>query len=99
SSLPAELLETAAQIFRAEAQDGYRDRVVIGGLAGFASKLGVERLSGLLADYGSLPPTEREARLRHAQSLLQNGSEGPAPAPPSSPPPRRATASTADVAL
>ena len=29
--MPAELLETAARIFRAEAQDGYRDRVVIGG--------------------------------------------------------------------
>src|SRR5260370_736166 len=70
SSLPAELLETGARIFRAEAQDGYRDRIVIGGLAGFASNLGIERVSQLLDDYARLLPSEREARLSLAQTLL-----------------------------
>jgi ATP-dependent DNA helicase RecG len=68
--LPAELLETAARIFRAEAQDGYRDRVVIGGLAGFASRLEVERVTDLLRDYASLAPAARAERLQEAQTLL-----------------------------
>ena len=56
--MPAELLETAARIFRAEALDGYRDRKVIGGLAGFVERLGeslsdvdVTRAVNLLRDY------------------------------------------------
>src|SRR6516225_6919237 len=69
-SLPAELLETAARIFRAEAQDGYRDRVVIGGLAGFASRLDVERVTDLLRDYAALGPAARAERLQEAQTLL-----------------------------
>jgi ATP-dependent DNA helicase RecG len=68
--LPAELLETAARIFRAEAQDGYRDRVVIGGLAGFASRLDVERVTDLLRDYAALGPAARAERLQEAQTLL-----------------------------
>ena len=83
SSLPAELLETAARIFRAEAQDGYRDRVVIGGLAGFAANLGDQRLVRLLDDYASLQPAERKTRLYEAQSLLSDGV--PVEAPPSNP--------------
>ena len=37
--MATEQLETAARIFRAEAQDGYRDRVVIGGLSRYAANL------------------------------------------------------------
>jgi ATP-dependent DNA helicase RecG len=75
--LPAEPLEIAARIFRAEAQDGYRDRVVIGGLAGYVQKLqelvrspDVARAASVLHEYGSLEPSEREARLNEAQHLL-----------------------------
>ncbi|MBV9325157.1 MAG: ATP-dependent DNA helicase RecG [Chloroflexi bacterium] len=72
--MPAELLETAARIFRAEAADGYRDRVVIGGLSGFAARLQDvaqgDQVADLLGDYGALPPEERAARLDAAQSLL-----------------------------
>jgi ATP-dependent DNA helicase RecG len=89
--LPAELLETAARIFRAEAQDGYRDRMVIGGLAGFASKLANAQVTQLLGDYAALSPTERETRLREAQSLLNGGAHEPVavaqPPPPAPPPP------------
>jgi len=96
--LPAELLETAARIFRAEARDGYRDRVVIGGLFGFVDKLqrSVPDLGGvadLLHDYATLAPSERAARLSQAQRLL-NGSAPPAAPPPKSvapPPPPRPT--------
>jgi len=73
--LPAELLETAARIFRAEALDGYRDRKVIGGLAGFVERLGeslpdvgVTRAVNLLRDYAvqmqeSLQSAEPKPRL------------------------------------
>jgi ATP-dependent DNA helicase RecG len=85
--LPAELLETAARIFRAEAQDGYRDRVVIGGLAGFASRLDVERVTDLLHDYAALAPTERASRLQAAQTLLNGGplQPGAQPSPAAQP--------------
>jgi ATP-dependent DNA helicase RecG len=93
--LPAELLETASRIFRAEAADGYRDRVVIGGLSGFAAKLqeaasGAE-LAHLLGDYGSLAPAERAKRLQAARSLLDGGAQPLSESPPASPPsaPRR----------
>ncbi len=90
--MPAELLETAARIFRAEARDGYRDRVVIGGLAGFASKLGLAEVVDLLADYASLPPAERASRLAEAQSLLVGDAPtrpaAPVPSPPPAAPPR-----------
>jgi ATP-dependent DNA helicase RecG len=79
-SLPAEPvdpLETAARIFRAEAQDGYRDRVVIGGLAGYVEKLheslsspDVARAAAVLRGYASLQPSEREERLNEARGLL-----------------------------
>jgi ATP-dependent DNA helicase RecG len=75
--LPAELIERAAQIFRAEAQDGYRDRVVIGGLAGFAARLAVGDVADLLRDYASMQPSERAARLEAAQALLTGGSPRP----------------------
>jgi ATP-dependent DNA helicase RecG len=75
--LPPELLETAARILRAEAHDGYRDRVVIGGLSGFLqtlqSSVGSEQVktaANLLRDYAALAPPEREARLKQAQDLL-----------------------------
>jgi len=79
-SLPAELLDTAARIFRAEANDGYRDRVVIGGLAGFVDKLhdavGGEQAAHaaeLLHDYAMLAPAERADRLKRAHGLLTGG--------------------------
>ncbi|MDQ6670982.1 MAG: ATP-dependent DNA helicase RecG [Chloroflexota bacterium] len=75
--MPAEQLDTAARIFRAEARDGYRDRVVIGGLAGFVEKLRdslgdeqVTHAAELLHDYAALAPTERAARLKQAHGLL-----------------------------
>ena len=82
SSLPAELLARATRIFAAEAQDGFRDRVVIGGLAAFASNLGATPVAQLLADYATLSPAEREKRLRQAQSLLDGTPPPPAPPPP-----------------
>jgi ATP-dependent DNA helicase RecG len=95
--LPAELLETAARIFRAEATDGYRDRIVIGGLAGFVEKLqgslGGEQVAHaaiLLRDYGTLLPAERAHRLDQARGLLTDGASAqvPATAPvPTSKPP------------
>jgi ATP-dependent DNA helicase RecG len=92
--LPAELLETAARIFRAEALDGYRDRVVIGGLAGFVEKLHssspsgeVERVAALLREYAALAPKDREARLREAQTLL-TGAQPSLPVSVAPPPPR-----------
>jgi ATP-dependent DNA helicase RecG len=78
--LPPELLETAARIFRAEAQDGYRDRVVIGGLAGFVSNL-PDQVATLLRDYAALAPADRATRLDAAAALL-GGSPGPVPGPP-----------------
>ena len=71
SSLPAEPIETAARIFRAEAQDGYRDRVVIGGLSAFVNNLGVESLIALFEDYAALEPQERATRLKQAAALLK----------------------------
>ncbi len=87
--MPAELLETAARIFRAEAADGYRDRVVIGGLSGFAAKLQDvapgEQVADLLGDYGSLAPADRAARLEAARSLLYPDARRAEQAPPSPP--------------
>ncbi|MCA1645097.1 MAG: hypothetical protein LC797_06390, partial [Chloroflexi bacterium] len=82
--MPAEPLETAARIFRAEALDGYRDRVVIGGLAGFVEKLhssygsdDVTRVADLLKEYAALAPNDRAARLTEAHSLLTRGEPPP----------------------
>ncbi|MBV8720150.1 MAG: ATP-dependent DNA helicase RecG [Chloroflexi bacterium] len=104
--MPAELIERAAQIFRAEAQDGYRDRVVIGGLAGFASRLSVEQVADLLRDYASLAPAERAARLQAAEALLNGPStvkraQTPAPATPTraQTPPQRTSLPPAGVSL
>jgi ATP-dependent DNA helicase RecG len=102
SSLPAELLETAARIFRAEAADGYRDRVVIGGLSGFAAKLQDVKLTDLLGDYGALAPSDRAARLEAAQSLLGGAPEAVkhTPPPPHHPPaPPHASPAPAGVTL
>jgi ATP-dependent DNA helicase RecG len=75
--VPAELAETAARIFQAEARDGYRDRVVIGGLSGFAEKLEAlpagSSVVDLLREYATLSPAERQSRLAQAQSLLATG--------------------------
>jgi ATP-dependent DNA helicase RecG len=89
--LPAELLETAARIFRAEAQDGYRDRVVIGGLVGFVDTLqrslpDLDGVAALLHDYASLAPAERAARLQQAQSMLDGGGKPRTAPPPAAPP-------------
>jgi ATP-dependent DNA helicase RecG len=86
--LPPEPRETAARIFRAEAQDGYRDRVVIGGLAGFVSNAfpASDRLTELLRDYASLPPADRATRLAASQALLDGDPHAtPAPSPPTAP--------------
>jgi ATP-dependent DNA helicase RecG len=103
--LPAELLEAASRIFRAEAADGYRDRVVIGGLSGFAARLqdvaSGEKLAELLGDYGALAPAERAERLEAARSLLDGDassatmSPGPQPSvPPLTTPAARRRTST-----
>ena len=42
--MPAEV-ETALKILLAEARDGFRDRVVIGGLSRFAENLAMDQLS------------------------------------------------------
>jgi ATP-dependent DNA helicase RecG len=102
--LPTEPLETAARIFRAEAQDGYRDRVVIGGLFGFVDRLqralpDLDRVAELLHDYALLAPPERAARLKQAQALLNGGPAPAAPAPPPDPPPRPAPPPPAGVTL
>jgi ATP-dependent DNA helicase RecG len=88
SSLPADLVETATRIFRDEARDGYRDRIVIGGLSGFSAKLGDE-VAELLREYGSLSPAEREARLAQARALLAGAAPSPALAPVTAPAPVR----------
>ena len=88
--MPAEALTRAAQVFRAEAQDGYRDRIVIGGLAAFATNLAAPPVALLLADYASLSPTERERRLRQAQALL----DGQVASSPATPPATQKLAST-----
>src|SRR5690242_20296874 len=87
SSLPAEH-DRAAEIFRAEAKDGYRDRIVIGGLAGFASRLEVASVADLLHDYAALQPAERASRLEQAQSMLNGGPPKVEKPPPVAPPPR-----------
>jgi ATP-dependent DNA helicase RecG len=105
SSLPAELLETASRIFRAEAADGYRDRVVIGGLSGFAAKLH-DQVGELLENYGALSPADRAARLEAAQSLLEVEEEPARKPPPRTPtqqppppPPPRVSSAPAGVTL
>jgi ATP-dependent DNA helicase RecG len=99
--LPAELIQRAARIFRAEAQDGFRDRVVIGGLSAFVDTLTqslsddiARRASDLLRDYGSLAATEREARLHQALTLFASD----APPQPSAPPPQPSTPPAASPA-
>ena len=89
--MPAELAAKAAQIFRAEAQDGYRDRIVIGGLAAFASN--VPPVAKLLADYGTLSPEQRAERIAEAQSRL-NGNTPPARQPRPAPIPTGVTLQT-----
>ncbi len=98
--MPAELLETAARIFRAEALDGYRDRKVIGGLAAFIERLGasfgdrdVAQAVTLLRDYAQLTPANRAARLKEAHALLGGAPPSPSPLPTVAPtaPPRRAS--------
>jgi ATP-dependent DNA helicase RecG len=97
--LPADL-DRAAEIFRAEAKDGYRDRIVIGGLAGFASRLEVSSVANLLHDYAELAPTERAARLHEAQALLNGPSPVPVKQASAPPPPRpRVVAPPIGVAL
>jgi ATP-dependent DNA helicase RecG len=84
-------METAARILRAEARDGYRDRVVIGGLSGFVETLqrsvsgeAVARAAELLRDYAAIPPSDRQVRLDQAARLLDvapNATNTPPPTP------------------
>jgi ATP-dependent DNA helicase RecG len=73
---------------RDEAQDGYRDRKVIGGLSGFMANLqravdteAAARAAELLRDYSAISLSDREVRLNQALSLLDNGPPAPT-APP-----------------
>jgi ATP-dependent DNA helicase RecG len=75
--LPPEALANAARVLRAEAQDGYQDRKVIGGLERFADgivrSIGTEQArhaADLLQGYSKLASGEREARLNEALGLL-----------------------------
>ncbi len=70
-------LDRALTILDAEARDGFRDRVVIGGLAGFvrhaaaaAPDGGLRQAAALLADYRTLPVQTRALRLAEAVRLL-----------------------------
>ncbi|HYY90152.1 MAG TPA: hypothetical protein VFA49_15240, partial [Chloroflexota bacterium] len=70
--MPAE----PTRILEAEARDGYRDRVVIGGLAAFMRHLAAENpqarpAAELLLDYAELDKEERVERLCEAQRLLR----------------------------
>jgi len=81
----AATLASARRILDAEAQDGCRDRVVIGGLAGFVpnfvKQIGTvgagadltensASLLGLLHDYGDLDPVTRSTRLDLAKAII-----------------------------
>jgi ATP-dependent DNA helicase RecG len=75
--LPADALT----ILQAEARDGYRDRVVIGGLAGFmrnfvAERADAQQAADLLRNYAELDKEERAERLAEAHRLLTNGTRG-----------------------
>ncbi len=92
--MPADL-STALRILLDEANDGFRDRKVIGGLAGFFSRFAqgsdseqVQNAAALLADYGTLSQDGRVARLDAVLKML----EGRAPAAPA---PRGTTPSPA----
>jgi ATP-dependent DNA helicase RecG len=86
--LPAE----PTQVLQAEARDGYRDRVVIGGLAGFMRHLAAQNPTAqaaaeLLLDYARLDKEERAERLQAAQRLLASRHEAPPPRHMSAAPP------------
>jgi ATP-dependent DNA helicase RecG len=87
--LPAEV-ETALKIFLAEARDGFRDRVVIGGLAKFVKNLANDRLTDLLADYATLTPADRVERIGQATEVLNSSLRPSVVIKPT--PPRAATA-------
>ena len=84
--MPADL-ETALRILLDEANDGFRDRKVIGGLSGFFQNVlkstaseDVRKAAALLKDYGTLEHDQRVARLDAVLKLL-DGSSGAQPAP------------------
>jgi ATP-dependent DNA helicase RecG len=109
SSLPADVtidLEKASRILQAEARDGFRDRIVIGGLAGFmrhvvAQHPTAQPAADLLQDYARLDRAQRQQRLSEAQRLLQDGPVTPKSQPPytSAPPPPGLTLDTSIQAL
>jgi ATP-dependent DNA helicase RecG len=77
-------VEKAIRILGAEARDGYRDQVVIGGLRGFVGHLAsmvpdprVQQACGLLDDYAATPPETRPARLMAAWKLLDEAAQSP----------------------
>ncbi len=85
--MPAEL-ETALKILLAEANDGFRDRIVIGGLSGFFQNLlrseprdEVRNAAALLQDYSTLDYDRRVARLDAVLTMLEAtpGHQRPAP--------------------
>jgi ATP-dependent DNA helicase RecG len=84
--LPAEL-ETALKILLAEANDGFRDRVVIGGISGFfenllkqSSRPDVQQAVELLRDYTRLDREARIARIDTVSKVL--GRVAPLPPQP-----------------
>src|SRR5262249_37231955 len=101
-SLPAEL-ETALEILLAEANDGFRDRMVLGGLSGFfrnlagrSSREDVREAATLLGQYASLDYTERVARIDRVAKLLAHSGRA---APTVSRPPRATRAEPPHVWL
>jgi ATP-dependent DNA helicase RecG len=90
--LPAEL-ETALKILLAETRDGFRDRIVIGGLASFwrnlaqsSSDARVHSVFELLRNYAALDPKQRSQQIGQAARMLS-----------SAPPPQRIVRSADEV--
>jgi ATP-dependent DNA helicase RecG len=86
--LPADL-QTALRILVDEVNDGFRDRVVIGGLSGFFQNLlkstssdDVRKAAALVQDYATLDHDRRIARIDAVLKMLQetDGSQPAAPA-------------------
>src|SRR5215216_3266150 len=75
--MPADL-QTALRILLDEAKDGFRDRKVIGGLAGFFANLvkrtsdeQVQKAAALLQDYGTLDHDRRVGRVDAVLKMLE----------------------------
>jgi ATP-dependent DNA helicase RecG len=93
--LPAEL-ETALKILVAEANDGFRDRIVIGGLSGFFTNLArrddgddVRNAAALLQDYGNLEHERRIGRIDAVLKMLESRQPAPQAKQPVAPAPQQ----------